>query len=243
MKLHTGFGSPRHDGVKRSRFTLIELLVVIAIIAILAAMLLPALSAARERARGNNCKANLKNMGNAVVMYTTSYDEYIPMAIMGLENSKWRFWAGTIATQIDGVSNWSWGWEEDSQDGTKKIFQCPTLISSGEGKSDRTGGSVYHQITYAYYYRAGNDQNAGSAAYKARTLAILANPTEALLVTENDKYPDWKFCFGYGSDFYLGAPHGKTMNCLYADGHVDSVQDGAYDKDTDYKKVIAAFGD
>ena len=62
----------------KKQFTLIELLVVIAIIAILAAMLLPALSAARERARNANCVGKLKQIGLATFMYSGDNKDYIP---------------------------------------------------------------------------------------------------------------------------------------------------------------------
>ena len=65
-------------GAKLRKFTLIELLVVIAIIAILAAMLLPALSAARERARSANCISKLKDIGNAVMAYSVDSNGFIP---------------------------------------------------------------------------------------------------------------------------------------------------------------------
>jgi len=74
--------------VARRGFTLIELLVVIAIIAILAAILFPVFAQAREKARGISCISNLKQVGNALVMYVQDYDETFPMNMyLGFDNT------------------------------------------------------------------------------------------------------------------------------------------------------------
>jgi prepilin-type N-terminal cleavage/methylation domain-containing protein/prepilin-type processing-associated H-X9-DG protein len=141
--------SPR---VVNQGFTLIELLVVISIIALLAAILFPVFSRARENARRSSCQSNLKQIGLGILQYAQDYDEVmVPVWLDGACDPGFGWEATNAGVANHNCSSGNYKWMDLLQPYVKseQIFNCPSASTSGTSKVPRY--DYYNGVNYGSY--------------------------------------------------------------------------------------------
>lgn len=201
-------------------FTLIELLVVIAIIAILAAMLLPALSKARDKARTTSCSGNVRSLAQILFAYAADHREYFPP----MEANSAASGGGDFYTNLlidngyvagPGWADRYWGRLKPG----KSILICPDVLPTSAGIGVCGGGIT---MTFAIS-NFGRSVNLAHLSKKSTPVVILGDTTVS--PSRQDPF-NYLHAIGptasyeYGRGLFL---HGGKINVAFQDGHVKNV--------------------
>jgi prepilin-type N-terminal cleavage/methylation domain-containing protein/prepilin-type processing-associated H-X9-DG protein len=203
-------------------FTLIELLVVVAIIAILAAILFPVFSRARENARRVSCQSNLKQMGLGLLQYSQDYDEKLV-----------RAWSGS-KTGTDPNSN-RWMDATFPYVKSEQIFNCPSdSFTAAGGPYKMRHGSHFGSYAINSSYWGDGDLEQSPAGEANTSLSSLQDAAGCVWIGDGSGH--FEFAWENKADQpdvvndkprwldYLIERHLDTTAVLYCDGHVKSVR-------------------
>jgi len=230
---------------RRDGFTLIELLVVIAIIAILAAILFPVFAQARAKARQATCTSNLKQLGNAMLMYVQDYDETFP------------FVPGN-SPRVDASVDWgtnTWVYNDvyvllQPYVKNYKVFFCPDRSRTVHDEFFKTTGT--NEVWgYGYHWSSGYGDhgnknslwNRGDGCVGPETkspvgtilpghpLSMVAQPATFPIMGDTADTPRQTLhtaCYdvrtkpssGWNADMPTGGRHSDGNTFVFADGHV-----------------------
>jgi prepilin-type N-terminal cleavage/methylation domain-containing protein/prepilin-type processing-associated H-X9-DG protein len=226
------------DGALPRGFTLIELLIVISIIALLAAILFPVFSRARENARRASCQSNLKQIGVGMLQYAQDYDERITP------------WGPRVDTTT-GVHTWAtvvsapYIWHTRLQPYVKsyEIFRCPSMRKAPSGTKD--------DGQWPSYGLPGRPDDAAHTVYDyvGLHLGVVQDPSRTYLAVEtvgdrnetnNANKGDGRYYIPWSGEWpdangpnptgtnFASDRHLGTSNVLFFDGHVKALNQTAH---------------
>ena len=214
---------------RTGKFTLIELLVVIAIIAILAAMLLPALNQAREKSKAMNCISNQKNATLALLQYGNDYNEFILSYYESGTPPNWNVsWADWM-TSLNYISKGS------------HVVLCPTLENANNQPARNSDGymdHIYGMFPFSapfvagvndFFFYAPNSNNKwrGYNLRRTKNASSISLLHDSLYIESNIFYQNYAVSIFNHNAGLMHLRHSKRTNMSFVDGHAEAVERGA----------------